>query len=90
MKIMFPQKNRTREHNAHHVSERVGACRRRLRRSRAMQKAAAVESAEPEMLASAPRLRAFEGQRGKAEAETISSEAQSQAGWIEEGSVVAG
>ena len=65
---------------------RIEACRKRLRRTRAMQRAAAGhDTTEPEALAGAPTMRSIEGPHPGVEAETISHAAPSPVNWIEEG-----
>lgn len=67
---------------------RIEACRRRLRRTRAMQRAAAsYDTTEPEALAGAPLMRSFDGPRPGVEAETISHAAPSPVNWIEDGAM---
>ncbi|HEY6188895.1 MAG TPA: hypothetical protein VIW80_14670 [Pyrinomonadaceae bacterium] len=65
---------------------RIEACRRRLRRTRAMQRAAAsYDATEPEASAGAPLMRSIDGPRPGVEAETISHAVPSPVNWIEDG-----
>jgi hypothetical protein len=69
------------------TGERINACRRRLRRSRAMQKMEASDAARREAIMIASLTGAGEGERKGAEAERISVAAQSPVDWTEHGAM---
>lgn len=66
---------------------RIGACRMRLRRTRAMRRAVARNIALVEAPGYAPLTRSGDGEQSVSEAGTISVNAQSPVDWMEDGAM---
>jgi hypothetical protein len=88
-KTMSPNDKHGRAPNG--VRERIVACRKRLRRERAAHGAAQEGGeSEPEIVATAPRVRAFDSRRATEDAKTVSNKAEASTSWIEHRAVFGG
>ena len=75
------------DHSGHVVRERIVACRKRLRRRRAMQKS---PTGDGQTTADATLVRTFDKRRAAQDAETVSADAETSMCWTKQEAGVGG